>query len=296
MADLFAAYGSVLVFMGINAILGLSIYLTLACGQLSLANAAFMGIGAYTAAWLTLRADVAFVLALLAGGLLAAILAVPLGLPVLRLRGVFLAIATIGFGEVVRVALVNGGEVTRGASGLPGIPAKTELWQILLTLALLAYLFWRLRGSRLGYALEAIRQDEGVARTLGINSARYKLLAFIGSAFIAGIAGGFFAHTTNSIAPRDFGFTRAVDILVYAIVGGTTSFLGPMLGAVLMTLLPELLRNLKLIGIEPGAATILVNGVILLMIILYRPLGLIGGPGRSSATRNRPVTPPEASQ
>jgi branched-chain amino acid transport system permease protein len=276
MDDFLAAYGSVLLFIGINAILALSIYATLACGQLSLANAAFMGLGAYTAALLTLRLEAPFALALLAGGALSALVAVPLGLPVLRLRGVFLAIATIGFGEVMRVIFINGGDLTRGASGLAGIPVKTEGWHLLLTLAALGYFFWRLHGSRLGYAFEAIREDESAARTMGIDTARYKLIAFVISAFIAGLAGGFFAHVVNAIAPRDFGFTRAVDILVYAIVGGSTFFLGPVLGAALLTALPELLRNLKTVGIEPGAATVFANGLILLLVILFLPNGLIG--------------------
>ncbi|MCC6627023.1 MAG: branched-chain amino acid ABC transporter permease [Chloroflexi bacterium] len=263
-------------------------YATLVCGQLSLANAAFMGMGAYTAALLTLRLDAPFALALLAGGALAALVAVPLGLPVLRLRGVFLAIATIGFGEVLRVVLINATDLTGGASGLARIPVKTEGWQVALALALLGYGFWRLRGSRLGYAFEAIRQDESAARTMGIDIARHKLAAFVASAFIAGVAGGFFAHVSNAIAPRDFGFTRAVDILVYAIVGGSTVFAGPMLGAALLTALPEVLRQLKTIGIEPGAATVFVNGLVLLLVILFLPNGLTG---RRRARRSPPAAP-----
>jgi branched-chain amino acid transport system permease protein len=295
MSDFLAAYGSVLIFIGINAILGLSIYTTLACGQLSLANAAFMGIGAYTAALATLRLAAPFPLALLAGGLLAALLAVPLGLPVLRLRGVFLAIATIGFGEVVRVVLINAVDLTRGASGLTAIPARTEGWHLILTLLLLGYGFWRLRGSRLGHAFEAIRQDESAARTMGIDSARYKLIAFVVSAFIAGVAGGFFAHFSNAIAPRDFGFTRAVDILIYAVVGGATTFAGPLLGAALITVLPELLRNLKAVGIEPGAASVFANGLILLLVILFLPNGLTGL-GRRHPRRALPPPPPAATE
>jgi branched-chain amino acid transport system permease protein len=287
--EFFAAYGSVFIFIGINAILALSIYVTLACGQLSLANAAFMGIGAYTAALLTLRLGAPFPLALLVGGLLPALVAVPLGLPVLRLRGVFLAIATIGFGEVVRVAIVNAEELTRGASGLPAIPVKTELWHLALALLALGYGFWRLRGSRLGYAFEAIREDESVARTMGIDTARYKLIAFVIGAFIAGLAGGFQAHFTNAIAPRDFGFGRAVEILVYAVIGGTTHFAGPVLGAALITVLPEFLRNLKAVGIEPGAATVFVNGLILLLVIVFLPNGLLSFGARRP---RRPVEPP----
>jgi branched-chain amino acid transport system permease protein len=289
--DFLAAYGSVLIFVGINAILALSMYATLACGQLSLANAAFMGIGAYTAALLTLRLEAPFPLALLAAGALAALTAVPLGLPVLRLRGVFLAIATIGFGEVMRVVFINATDLTRGASGLTQIPVKTEGWHLLLALGLLSYLFWRLRGSRVGYAFEAIREDESVARTMGIDTARYKLFAFVASAFIAGVAGGFFAHVSNAIAPRDFGFSRAVDILVYAIVGGSALFVGPMLGAALITGLPEVLRNLKAVGIEPGAATVFANGLILLLVILFLPNGLIGltWPRRPRPPHARPL-------
>jgi branched-chain amino acid transport system permease protein len=286
--DLLAAYGSVLIFIGINAILALSMYATLACGQLSLASAAFMGLGAYTAGLLTVRLDAPFALALLAGALVPALVAVPLGLPVLRLRGVFLAIATIGFGEVMRVVFINATDLTGGASGLARIPVQTEGWHLIAALALLSYGFWRLRGSRLGHAFEAIRQDESAARTMGIDTARYKLAAFVTSAVIAGLAGGFFAHVSNAIAPRDFGFTRAVDILVFAIVGGSTVFFGPMLGAALMTALPEALRQLKAVGIEPGAATVFINGLVLLLVILFLPNGLTG---RRRARRRPPPDP-----
>jgi branched-chain amino acid transport system permease protein len=274
--DFYLSYGTVINFIGLNAILGLSLYVTLACGLLSLASAAFMGIGAYTAALLTLRQDWPFPLALLAGALAATAVALPLGVPVLRLRGVFLAISTIGFGEVTRIAIINL-PVTGGALGLPQIPRKAEWWHIYGLLALLLFVFWRLRGSRAGYALEAIREDEAAARTMGINTTFYKTAAFVAGAFIAGLAGGLEAHITNAIEPRTYGFTRAVDILTYAVVGGMTSFLGPVLGAGVITSIPELLRldALRDLGIKPGPDRVILNGLILLGVILFLPRGLV---------------------
>jgi branched-chain amino acid transport system permease protein len=259
---------------GISALLALSIYITLACGVLSLANAALLGIGAYTAALLTLHEHWPLGAAVLAGGAAAALIAVPLALPVLRLRGVFLAIATIGFGEIVRIFFVNWA-YAGGALGLAGVPPLTDWWHIYTALALVLFVLWRLRGSRAGYALEAIRQDETIARTMGIDVTSYKLLTFVAGAFVAGVAGGLQAHLLLIVDPNDYGFQRAVEILTYAIVGGIGNFVGPVLGAGLITLLPEVLRNLSSAGISPGAVRQFVSGVILLLVILYAPGGLV---------------------
>jgi branched-chain amino acid transport system permease protein len=250
--------------------------MTLSCGLLSLANAAFAGIGAYTAALLTLRQDWPFLPAMLAGALMAMLIAVPLGVPVLRLRGVFLAIATIGFGEVTRIVLINW-EPSGGALGLPSIPQKTEWWHIYGLLVLVLFFFWRLRGSRMGYALEAIREDEAAARTMGINTTYYKVLAFMIGAFIAGMAGALEAHYVRAIEPRTYGFARAVEILIYAVVGGITSFVGPVLGSVLITSLPEFMRTdaVRALGVKPGADRVILNGLILLGVILFLPRGLV---------------------
>ena len=274
-------YRAVINFIGINALLGVSLYVALSAGLLSLANAGFMAIGAYTSVLLTLERGWPYPAALLAGALLAAVLALPLGIPVLRLRGVFLAIATIGFGEVVRV-LLNTATFTKGALGLPNIPEKTDTWQIYLSLALLLVVLLRLRRTRMGYALEAIKQDEAAARTMGINTTYYKVLAFVLSAFIAGWAGALDAHLVRSISPSTYGFTRAVDTLTYAVVGGMASPWGPVLGALLFTTLPEILRTDLVRGwqffgyrIEPGADTLIATGLVLLLVILFLPRGLI---------------------
>src|SRR5437870_2210647 len=244
MADLLLAYQSLFAFVGINGLLALSVYTTLSCGQLSLANAGFMAIGAYTSALITLRASgVPFIAALAASALLPAIVAVPLGLPVLRLRGVFLAIATIGFGEVVRLFFVNW-DYTNGALGLVAIPQRTSLWTIYLALALALFVLARIRGSRFGYALEAIREDETAARTMGINTTGHKLAMFVLGAALAGLAGGLEAHLTFMVAPGGYGFGRVVDMLVQAVVGGTAAFFGPVVGAAFLTALPEVLREL----------------------------------------------------
>jgi branched-chain amino acid transport system permease protein len=271
LADFWAAYGTLVSFLGINAILALSIYLTLSAGLLSMATAGFMSIGAYTATLLTMQAKAPYAAAVLAGGVTAAMFGFLLGLPVLRLRGVYLAIATIGFGEIVRISALNVG-FTGGALGINGIPRITEWWHIAIVLLLLIYFFLRLRGSKMGQALAAIREDEVAARASGVEATRYKTIAFVISAAIAGIAGGLSAHLTFFISPNEFSFALAVNVLVYAVVGGTGSFVGPMLGAVVITLLPELLRN---VGVTAGAVRLGLNGLILLLVVLFLPNGLL---------------------
>ncbi|TMD57278.1 MAG: branched-chain amino acid ABC transporter permease [Chloroflexi bacterium] len=253
--------------IGINALLALSVWITLYAGQLTLGNAAFMAIGAYGAALLGMRVGVSFPLGLVFGAGLSAALALPLGLAVFRLRGVYLAIATIGFGEVVRVLLLTL-PFTGKALGLNGIPPLTELWHIYLSLVVVAYVLWRVQGWTVGRAWAAIREDEIAAASQGIAIRRYKLAAFVAGAALAAWAGGLSAHLNFSIEPGDFGFTRAVQILVYAVVGGTPSVAGPILGATLLTALPEILRPLR-------EYRDIFAGLILMGVIIYLPRGLV---------------------
>ena len=276
--DLFLAYHSLLAFVGINALLALSVYATLSCGQLSLANAGFMAIGAYASALITLNTHAPFVVVLLAAALLPALVAVPLGLPVLRLKGVFLAIATIGFGEVVRLGFVNW-SFTNGALGLVAIPQRTHIATIFLCLALALFVLGRLRGSRAGYALEAIREDETVARTMGIATTAHKLSMFVFGAALAGLAGGLEAHFTFMVSPSGYGFGRVVEMLVQAVVGGAALFYGPVVGAAFLTLLPELLREVgSRAGFAPGPFRMFLDGAILLAVILFLPNGIVSLP------------------
>jgi len=266
-ADFLATYSTTFAIVGINALLALSVWLTLYAGQLTLGNAAFMAIGAYTSALLGRHLGAPFPLALAAGAVAAAALAAPLGLTVFRLRGVYLAIATLAFGEVVRVILLATPITGRG-QGLNGIPPKTELWHIYLSLAVVAYVLWRVQGSIAGRAWAAIREDEVAAASQGIAVRRYKLAAFVLGALLAAWAGGLSAHVTFSIDPNDFAFTKAVQILVFAVVGGIPNVLGPVLGATVFTALPELLRPFK-------DYRDIFQGAILLAVIIYLPRGIV---------------------
>jgi branched-chain amino acid transport system permease protein len=280
LADLWGTYESTLGYVGINGLLALSVYATLSCGQLALGNAGFAAIGAYAATLLTMKAHLPFPAVLAAGMLLPAAVAVPLGLPVLRLKGVFLAIATIAFGEVVRLGLVNW-EYVNGAQGIVAIPRQAGVFTIWLCLAAALFLMSRVRGSKWGFALEAIREDEPAARTMGIPTGAYKLAMLAVGAALAGLAGALEAHFTFMVAPNGFAFGRVVDMLVFAVVGGAQIFWGPALGALFLTLLPEVLRELSPhLGIEPGPLRLLVNGLVLLAVILFLPNGLASLPGR----------------
>jgi branched-chain amino acid transport system permease protein len=260
-------YNTLVYTLFVHALLGLSIYATLACGQLSLGNAAFMGIGAYSAALMTMKADAPFFISILGSGLLPAVVALVIGIPVLRLSGVYLAMATLGFGEVVRVVFLNL-TITGGPMGLNGIPLKTGLWHLVLALAVCIYAFRKLRDSRFGRAMEAINEDETAAAVMGIRTTMIKVWAFTIGAFIAGIAGGLNAHYTFFVSPREYGFEPAVDILTFAILGGTRTYWGPIAGSAILTVIPELFRFL-------GPYRLALNGLILLVTILYLPNGIV---------------------
>jgi len=266
----YAIYGSVINFIGINALLALSLNVTLSAGMLSLGNAAFAAVGGYTAGILSLRFGFPYVASLAGGTCAAGLVGLVIGLPVLRLKGVFLAMATLAFGEVVRLAAVNL-DVTGGAEGLTGIPNVTTTWMIYLVLAAAAYFIAMLRRSRLGWGLVSMREDETAASSLGIPVTYYKAVAFVIGAMLAGLAGGMYAHLNYLITPRDYGFFIAVDLLIYNIVGGTNIWYGPILGAALLTALPEVLRGA---GVTAGPIRMGINGLILLLVILFLPNGL----------------------
>lgn len=277
--DFYNANSHLIHLIGINAMLALSIYMTLSCAMLSLSNAASMAIGAYTAAVLTTRAGWGLWPAVGAGALLAGFVALLLGLPILRLRGVFLGIATIGFGEVIRVLIVNNAELG-GPEGYRlntgPVVINSGFWEIYGALLVFAFFFSRLKGSRMGIALEAIREDESAARTMGINVTFYKVAAYVTGAMIAGVAGGLYAHTISVLLPARFDFALAVDILVFAVVGGTFAWRGAIMGAFLMTILSELLRIVPPIGtIQIKDYPEIFSGLILLAVILFLPNGLL---------------------
>jgi branched-chain amino acid transport system permease protein len=272
----------------INAILGLSIYMTLSVGLLSLANAGFMAIGAYTGIILAAKLSLPFPFTLLAAMFVCGLVGLALGLPILRLKDVYLAIATLGFGEVVRVLIITSPDLTGGATGANlstgftfdkiKITDGTMLALLFGFLLLLVYVFYWLSRSRTGRALRAIRQNPGAASTMGINVVWYRNFAFVMSAVLAGGAGAFFAHQVGSLDNGDFRFTRAVDILSYAVLGGSLHWFGPILGAGLLTALPIFLRE----GVGAVFTDVrnfaqlpnIINGLALLLVIVYLPGGL----------------------
>jgi len=280
----------------INIILGISIYVTLSSGQLSLGNAGFMGIGAYTSALLTINFDVPIVIGVLLGALVAGVLGILIGIPALRLHGVYLAIATLGFGEVIRVIFVNWESVTQGAIGLPGIPhLGRELFKIVsdmgfdpdmlglrnnqvvyllvvLTLLLInifiVWFFSRQNKSRVGRAFAAIKMDEKAAESMGINITYYKVLSFTQGAVLAGFAGALYAHVMAYISPADFAYHRAIEILIFSVFGGSEVIWGAIFGATFMTLLPEALRFIS-------EYRYMIYGIILILMMAFRPQGII---------------------
>jgi branched-chain amino acid transport system permease protein len=242
-------------------------YVVLAVGQLSLGQAAFMGLGAYFSTILTLRLGLPFALVLPASCLAPVAFALLIGTPTLRLSGVYLAIATIGLGEVLRGVYLNS-DWLGGALGISGIPQRTDFWMIYGLLGAAMLVLWLVGRSGIGRAMEAIREDPIAAQVLGVNFARYQLGALLASAVLAGFAGALDAHASSFIGPNEYGFEPAVTILSFALLGGISTPLGPVAGAVILTLLPELLRGF-------ADFRLVFNGLIIVLAVLFLPTGLL---------------------
>ena len=262
-----APSSSVLPQLCISALMAIAVWLPFASGQLSLAQGGFMATGAYLSAWLTVQQHWPFAAALLAGAGATATLGLVVSYPALRLRGVYLAIATLGLGEVIRIFLLNL-DATGGAFGFPGIPYHTRLWHLLLALGVTAGLLFLLMRGRIGRAVWAVRHDEIAAAALGIETTRIRVLTFTLGAFVAGLAGGLQAHYVRFIAPDNYGMAALIDWLVFVMVGGFETFVGAVAGAFLLGTMPELLRSFS--DWRP-----LVNGVLLVALLILRPRGFV---------------------
>lgn len=291
-------YLRVLAVVGINIILTVSLNLTNGfSGDFSLGHAAFMAIGAYSAALLTLpmqykaaitglplwlkELTLPFVVATVIGGFLAVLVAIIVGFPVLRLRGHYLAVATLGLMVMARVTANNWQSITRGARGINGIPALTNIWWAYGWAVLTIYVIWRLVNSPYGRAMLAIREDELAAASRGVPIFRTRLLAFATGAFFAGAAGSLWAHQITAITPSSFSFLITFNVVVMLIVGGMGSISGSVIGAILMTLAPEFLRRAETalaIGGNPlyGLSQIVV-AIATILIMIFRRQGLMGG-------------------
>jgi branched-chain amino acid transport system permease protein len=274
-------YLDVLIKIGINVILAVSLNLINGyTGQFSLGHAGFMAVGAYTAAAITLFVgphvlpgatagfcqESFFLGALIAGGLAAALAGWLVGMPSLRLKGDYLAIVTLGFGEIIRVIFRNIDSLG-GALGLNGIPAYTNIFWVFGVAVVCIYIVVSLVHSTYGRGFIAVRDDEVAAEAMGLNTTRYKIVAFVIGAFFAGTAGGLYGHYTLSIDPKGFDFMRSIEIVVMVILGGMGNTAGVIAAAVLLTLLPEWLRSFD-------QYRMVFYSLLLIVLMLTRPQGL----------------------
>lgn len=270
LVNLVLAY--IVIGIGLNLLLGYA-------GQFAFAHSAFMGIGAYTTALLMARMAVPFWLALPAGGSLAAALGWLVGLPALRMRGLYLAMATLAFTELVQWVLIHWKAVTLGTDGvnvppasLLGLPLggdKAIYYPILVVTAAMTLLARRILASRYGRAFVALRDSEPAAQAAAVSLARYKTLAFALSAFYAGIGGGLFALALRYVVPDGFGLFQVIIHFAIVMVGGLGTFAGPLIGSALLTALPELLRGFQ-------AYQEIAYGILLVLVVLCMPGGVAG--------------------
>ena len=283
-------------FVLLNIILAISVYVPLSSGQLSLGSAGFMGIGAYTSALLTINFDVPIYVGVIAGALVAGVLGILIGIPALRLSGIYLAIATLGLGEVIRVIFINWESLTKGAVGLSGVPQigreiltfardlgfdpatiglKNNQFVFLsifiILLIITVFIIWfvmRQKKSRVGRAFSSIEMDEKAAESMGINITYFKVLSFTQGAFFAGLAGALFAHVMGYISPSDFAYHHAVEILIFTVFGGSEVILGSVFGAFFLTIMPEFLRAV-------AEYRYIIYGILLIILMAVRPQGII---------------------
>lgn len=290
---------SLLIFAGINIIAAYSFYLPYKTGQVSLGQAGFMAIGAYAAAILTQKFGVPFALALVLGAVVAGVVGIVVGFPALRIKGIYLLLLTLGFSEIVSVIALSW-DYVGGAQGFRNIGFNQyTLEYVVVVIPILLLFFARLERSSLGRAMDSIHQDETAAEVMGIDVVRMKLLAFGLGAAIAGIAGGLYAHHATYMDSTTFNIMLSVEILVFVVVGGGSTFWGPALGAIVLNAIPEILRALRdwleLVPVEwtdfypmnriydflhgfldfENAKRLIAYGLILIIMMIVRPDGLV---------------------
>jgi branched-chain amino acid transport system permease protein len=299
---------SILVFTGVNIIAAYSFYAPFKTGQVSLGQGGFMAVGAYASAVLTQKFGLPFAVALPFGGLVTGIVGVLVGFPALRIKGVYLLLLTLGFAEIVSVIALSW-DFIGGAQGFRQIPFVPSILEyVTVVIVVLILLFARIERSSLGRAMDAIHQDETAAEVMGVDVVRIKLLAFGLGAGIAGLAGALYAHHATYVDSSTFNIMVGVEILMFVVVGGSSTYWGPALGAGFLTLLPEFLRTLRdWLELVPVAWTnffpmnraydflhealdfenakrLIVYGVILIVMMVLRPDGLLT---RDSLRRRR---------
>ena len=295
MAEFFNTYGFLIVSAIFGAILGISVYLPLMAGQLSLATPGFYAIGGYIAAIASTKIITTntgtlpvwwVLLEMVVAGLVSGLVAVIMGIPVLRLRGIYLAIATIAFVEILRVVSLNL-DITGGAVGIFGIPQPFQspleyLWIALPLLGLSMAFMYRLEKIRVGRALIAIREDELAADSMGINPTYYKVLAFTLAAILAGVVGAVSAHFLNTWNSRQGTFDASIIFLAFVLIGGSRTFWGPVVGGIVLTALPEALRAIASVNGVPmwlgqflKDGRLIIFGLLIVIGTIFYPKGII---------------------
>ena len=271
-------YFQIIIYIGINVILASRLNLINGfAGQFSLGHAGFMALGAYTSAVITSRLHLApglavsyplFAMALICGGLVASIFGLLVGIPSLRLKGDYLAITTLGLGEIIRV-IIQSLDFLGAARGFTGIAKLADFFWVYAVVAIVIFTIANLVKSTYGKGFLAVRDDEIAAEAVGVDATRYKIVAFITGAFFAGIAGGLYAHFVTYINPSQFGFLRSFEIVVMVVVGGMGNIAGVILAAAVLTILPEALRAV-------AQYRMVIYALLLVVIMISRPQGLFG--------------------
>lgn len=255
---------SIIMAMGTNLVLGFS-------GQFSLGQAGFMAIGAYATAIMTQinPTYAGFYLSMLVGAMVAGLIAVIVGFPTLRLKGDYLAIATLGVAEIIRIAIVNGGELTNGAAGLTGILPYTSWQVVFIFVVVIAVLLMNYLRSETGHQVISVREDEIAAESMGVNTTKVKVITFAIAAMTAAIAGSLYVGYIGTIAPKDFTIMRSIDYLIIAVLGGLGSMTGTIVAAIVLGILNMYLQNV-------ADLRMIIYSLALILVMVFRPGGLLG--------------------
>ncbi len=271
-------YYQIIIYIGINVVLASSLNLINGfAGQFSLGHAGFMALGAYTSAVITSAMHLApqtmaayplFALALICGGLVASFFGLLVGIPSLRLKGDYLAITTLGLGEIIRV-IIQSLDFLGASRGFTGIAKLADFFWVYAAVAVVVFTIANLVNSTYGKGFLAVRDDEIAAEAVGVDATRYKIVAFVTGAFFAGIAGGLYAHFVTYINPSQFGFLRSFEIVVMVVVGGMGNIAGVIVAAAILTILPEALRAV-------AQYRMVIYALLLVVIMISRPQGLFG--------------------
>ncbi|GGA26664.1 branched-chain amino acid ABC transporter permease [Psychrobacillus lasiicapitis] len=261
-------YSNTLILIAINIILAVSLHLVIGItGQFSIGHAGFLAVGAYVSAIITMKLQLPFAVAIIVGGVVAALAGLIVGIPSLRLKGDYLAIATLGFAEIIRIVFLNI-DAVGGAAGMQ-VSHLTTWTYAFVCLVITLVVIVNFTNSRHGLAAISVRENEIASDAMGINTTYYKVIAFAIGSFFAGVAGALFSHNFYIIQPSQFGFLKSFDILIFVVLGGLGSLSGAVLSAILLTIVSTYLQGYP-------ETRMIIYSLVLIIVMLYRPKGLMG--------------------